>query len=644
MDEICAKAAVYSCAFHFINAPWLFENHAQEFFSPICDYAPAQGSWIVCVNDNFHDFGRVSSLDKFTRSALKFVNHICARSFNQQLSPSDYQRVGNNATAFMSDSIGYRRPVFANLTSPYRLDASQRLANYTSIQKYFKNLATSNFAVIYLFVYLGLTILVGLLCGFLPLKKRLAQSNFISRLRGRFTLPAVSEKHAQPSKVLKGLFPTRLEVVIIIGYLAVHLGAIMVQYEVDENSTTESPRSQVLRSISDRLGILCFAQLPLIILFSGRNSFLEELSGLRYTTSIVLHKWISRVMMADAIGHAYIYVQRSKINGTLEIMHREEFWRAGIFAIWCGVLFMVSSLGYIRRKYYETFLLMHIVLGILFFRFLWVHVERFGWTHWIWLSVGLWILEKIVRAFRIRRFGGVITAKAEVIDSDIVRLLIPKKKKAIRWAPGQYIFLYIMLPQVFWQSHPFSVIDLGEELLAVIKAKDGATRRLLKHLRAGCTNEIKVMVEGPYGESCILPHYDSHLLLCGGSGIPGPLSYALQYCLPRTLLVIVCRDHSLLKAFQAQIETAMKQNSVQIYVTREDLNYGSVDSRSAFEVLKRKPDLDNLIENSSLVEGSLVVISCGPPVFVDKVRKLVAARLRLHPDKPIEYVEEYQTW
>lgn len=266
---------------------------------------------------------RLNSLDFAAASALRFVNLIYAKVFNQRLSLGDYRIIGDIGTELLTE-FGHPKPVSTQMVSLFRLDASQTFVSYKVIRTYFSNSATSNSSVIYLFVCLGLIILIGLLCGVPPLNNRLLKPELISKLRGRFTLPAVPEKHAQPSIALKGLLPTRLEIFIIIGYMSAHLGAMLVHYEADETNT-ESPKPQILRSMGDRMGILCFAQLPLIILFSGRNSFLEELSGLRYTTPIVLHKWIGRVMMTDAIGHAYIYVERAKVNETLVTIHRKKF-------------------------------------------------------------------------------------------------------------------------------------------------------------------------------------------------------------------------------------------------------------------------------------------------------------------------------
>lgn len=200
-----------------------------------------------------------------------------------------------------------------------------------------------------------------------------------------------------------------------------------------------------------------------------------------------------------------------------------------------------------------------------------------------------------------------------------------------------------MLPQIFWRSYFFTVMDLGEEILAVIKAKEGATGKLLIYLKAVGAKEIKVMAEGPYGESCILPHYDSQLLMCGGSEIPGPLSYVLLYSLPRAVLVIACREQSLLQAFKSQIDRAMRQDNVQIYVTRADLGYGSMNLASGFNIQKLRPDLHSIVESIALLDGTLAVMTCGPPVFVDEFRHLIASRLLTHPGKPIEHIEEYHT-
>lgn len=88
-------------------------------------------------------------------------------------------------------------------------------------------------------------------------------------------------------------------------------------YEYDpENIIFKSRRVQVARYVADRSGVLAFAHFPLIVLFAGRNNFLEYISGVKYTSFIMFHKWLGRMMFLDAMIHGSAYTSYTVANKT----------------------------------------------------------------------------------------------------------------------------------------------------------------------------------------------------------------------------------------------------------------------------------------------------------------------------------------
>ena len=142
-------------------------------------------------------------------------------------------------------------------------------------------------------------------------KTALLRQRFVRYVRGYFTLPTICGKHASSLfglKIFTGYLPTRFEGVIILGYLVLHTVFLAYGYQYDPyNLIFDSRKEQVARYVADRSGVLAFAHLPLIALFAGRNNFLEAISGVKYTSFIMFHKWLGRMMFLDSMIHGAAY-------------------------------------------------------------------------------------------------------------------------------------------------------------------------------------------------------------------------------------------------------------------------------------------------------------------------------------------------
>lgn len=72
---------------------------------------------------------------------------------------------------------------------------------------------------------------------------------------------------------------------------------------------------QILRHVSDRTGIISFANFPLIWLFGMRNNLVIWLTGWNFGTYNNFHRWLARIATAQAIVHSIGYtilILRSK--------------------------------------------------------------------------------------------------------------------------------------------------------------------------------------------------------------------------------------------------------------------------------------------------------------------------------------------
>jgi len=142
-------------------------------------------------------------------------------------------------------------------------------------------------------------------------------------------------------------------------------------------------------------------------------------------------------------------------------------------------------------------------------------------------------------------------AHAQLLPSRTIRLTI-KLPRPFKWAAGQSCLLY--LPELSKiQSHPFTIVnnDVESELVVLVKARKGLTRKLYDHVRARSLASVGVhpnkdkrysnttvraageeilqmspvhvrtWVDGPFGSSKRVRwnEFATILIICGGSGV-----------------------------------------------------------------------------------------------------------------------------
>ena len=142
-------------------------------------------------------------------------------------------------------------------------------------------------------------------------------------------------------------------------------------------------------------------------------------------------------------------------------------------------------------------------------------------------------------------------AYAQLLPSRTVRLTI-RVPRPFKWAPGQSALLY--LPEISrYQSHPFTIVNnTDDEIVLLVKARKGLTRRLFNLVRsrslasvgvhavkdkrlsiqsfktnAGADSvqvppvNLRVWIDGPFGSASRVrwDEYASVVIICGGSGV-----------------------------------------------------------------------------------------------------------------------------
>ncbi|KAK6204396.1 ferric reductase [Scheffersomyces amazonensis] len=520
-------------------------------------------------------------------------------------------------------------------------------------------------------------------------------------VRKNISLPASVGKHKTTEKKAFGLIsmlvPTRIETIILTGFLI--LCSFFTVYDIsaaDNDPLFPSKTKSIARMLAVRASILTSSSMPLMILFGGRNNFLQWLTRWDYATFIALHRWTSRVIFILVLGHAIGY---TIYFGSIDSPYlHESYVKWGSAATMAGLAIMVQGLLVLRRNWYEVFLLLHIILAAIFIIGAWVHVLNLYCSWFYYYSAAVWVFDRIIRLGRLISFGFPQASVTLLADETLrVEVPVPEDWEII---PGGHVFIHFLKPSCFWQSHPFTYIKSSNDrsIVLFIKVKQGVTQRLYKELLAAPNNELKLRValEGSYGETSPARYYDNSIFIAGGSGIPG--IYSEVYDLLRnsndlkgTLkLVWIMKDNRSVLGFRKEL-LQLKDSKVDVTifitksvmpilteqaVTSRDsilqkadsfLSYSSFEesSLSSIKMITRqelngehlrkefgfikfqegRPDIEKLVSQAIKEStGSICFVTCGHPVMVDDIRATIVDSIDINEKKRIDFFEQLQVW
>lgn len=660
-DDIVTNA----CARELGSYKW--DTNAKGHYASICTYEPALGSWLYCTNNLLKN--RQKNQEVFIM-VFSRINHLCQRYYKDEpRSNSNMLDILNNASAHMQPTPDLKTMI----NYPFHVNETSLNLWVSAFFVPLDNLDKGNvYGVVLCIYWLGILLIASVYnyLGVSLLKQKVLRNRLSACIRGYVTIPALFHSHnTEVGKwVMVALIPTRVETLNLVVYVILHT-YLLCSYKFDQHELVTTLENQRLIFYSDRAGILAFSHFPLILIFAGRNSILHWLTGIKFKTCIMYHKWLGRIMFIDCIIHAVGYTYHAFSENYWRYVKDSSLWRNGRGAMIIVGVIILFSFCYFRRHYYEIFLLVHILMGICMFYACWEHCKELGWSEWISISLIFWLQDRILRLGRIFFFGFPL-AQIDLCDESLLRVTIPKGWKCWRFKPGQYTYLYFLTPTMFWQAHPFTIMQCAKEddrLVAVISVKKGLTKRLKNYLLEKSRIEIRVTLEGPYGNSAPIDKFENILFLAGGTGIPGPLSIAIDAARAdknhskSITLVWALRNLNLIQIYKAELILLKDlMVNVQIYFTGEETKNIAVDGSEPIHPNHKepllltstsevstfhfgRPDMNNLIDSAIFSETSLLVVSCGSGPFVDKTREMTAMKILEYPEKFIDYVEDFQT-
>ncbi|KAM7195013.1 ferric reductase transmembrane component 4 [Rhypophila sp. PSN 637] len=214
----------------------------------------------------------------------------------------------------------------------------------------------------------------------------------------------------------------------------------------------------------------------MVILFSTRHNLLlllgqkfPILNSFSHSTYLILHRWIGRLVALLAVIHSVLSLPLYIDSDEPRIFHFP-------FCIWGA---------YFRRRFYEPFLLGHILLSIIVLVGCWYRVQDLRLSGIAPLVRTVRVVMNGIHKARVTEFGN---------GGEYIRVDIPLDTGKVYSArPGLHV--YAQFPSLDgwkrpWQNHPFSVVPFS--LLGRIGGESGSSSP---------TDERLVSIHGPDGDA-----------------------------------------------------------------------------------------------------------------------------------------------
>ncbi|KAB8266015.1 ferric reductase like transmembrane component-domain-containing protein [Aspergillus pseudonomiae] len=350
----------------------------------------------------------------------------------------------------------------------------------------------------------GAIIPIGLsFARFIPLPTRL-KTSFQAYV---IAPPLIGHRHTVP---LFNTFnmPTRGQALFIAYLIIINVVLCAVGFSsADPSAWYSSNRREIVTYVSNRAGILSFANIPLLVLYSSRNNILLWVTNWSHSTFLLLHRWIAVICVIEACLHSAIYLQIYSAQGEHSSESKLAYWYWGVVATLAMVLIVPASMLQVRKRFYEFFLAWHVVFFLLAMVGCCLHIFyrysfQWGYENWIYMALAIWGYERGMRILRFAR-NGIRSAHVSIVDDDYIKLEIPGVA-----AEGDVYLYFPTLTWRIWENHPFSVMtdvcfSLGADRFdplnpVVFQDSRMDIPRILREEVSRCAGtEVAVIVSGP---------------------------------------------------------------------------------------------------------------------------------------------------
>ncbi|KAL2350895.1 ferric reductase like transmembrane component-domain-containing protein [Cryomyces antarcticus] len=477
-----------------------------------------------------------------------------------------------------------------------------------------------------------------------------------------------------------GTLPSRFQTLFLAGYLGMNVAFCVISID------WSGKQAAVLTELRNRTGVLAVVNMMPLFILAGRNNPLIRLLDISFDTYNLVHRWIGRIVVLEAITHTLAWTI-SKVNtagwsAVGKSMASSQLIMTGTVGVAAFLGLLCHSPSPIRHAFYEAFLHVHIALATLAVIAVWVHLKTLPQQSILLAVIVFWIVERLTRIYTIVRHNvgnGGTTAEIEALPGDAVRVTL-KLARPWRFQPGQHIFLYI--PSIgLWTSHPFSLAWSEEEdslnpeksialtqqdvlarrktaMSLIVRRRTGFTEKLYKRADAspGGKFTVSALVEGPYGSQS-LDSYGTVLLFAAGVGITHQVphvralvaGYASSTIATRRIVlvwIIQSPEHlEWIRPWMTSIlgmEKRREALKILLFVTRPRSTTEIHSPSASVQMFPGKPNVRALVEAEAERQvGAMAVSVCGTGGLSDEVRR--AAR-GVGEGRSVEFVENAFSW
>lgn len=282
-------------------------------------------------------------------------------------------------------------------------------------------------------------------------------SRILRPVRANLSIPSLYAGRTQP-------VPSRLEALIIVAFFILSLILCAVSIETFPGSWIyvsfkKADQAQILSLIGRRCSDMALANLAIIWLFSMRNNPLILLTGWSFATFNQFHRWIARITFLEIVVHASVFTKYEFVKGGFErykyIYQNLQWWVMAVVALIFFSLTMGVATAPLRAKFYDTFLMMHLLLAVVFFSTLWYHVEAQFFLQYLWPIVAIWPLERLLRLVRLLITGakGMVTVSADS-SAGLLRIDATSIFGTRRPTPGSTYYMCVFIIQATICENP----------------------------------------------------------------------------------------------------------------------------------------------------------------------------------------------
>lgn len=631
-----------------------------------------------------------------TTTAVNYMMNYCEENGNVTVEKDWYEK---SYQYFLSNAKTEKEIPNFNKTIPidvpFKLDEAEMKLYERAYKQFLGNYDDSLYYGAGILGYWLLIMCIGAIVNwgkvmFPGLTKKLT-SKPINLWRQYVSMPATfRKKKAEELRIFKffdSLIPSRFEsIVIFLFYIVVLMIHAMNMHYVDGDPVFENNKyNSQARNVADRTGITGTIMMPLVFLFSSRNNFLQWLTGWNYNTFVTYHRHIARVMFILIALHSILFTVLLR-DDMSEFSETYMIW--GVLATVSGGIILFQAMLFFRRRWYEIFLLIHILFAALYVAGTWIHVDELGYVWFVYPAVAVWCADRVVRIARLVIFG-FPKARVSLLADDTIKVEIPKPSywKTI---PGGHAFIHFLKPTYFWQSHPFTFVESPADthIILYCKVKGGITHSLYQLLvrSPGQAITMRVGVEGPYGEPTPARYADTAVFIAGGNGIPGIYSEVMDMTrrMPNETknamkLYWIIRDYKSLEWFNDELTLLGNTNiETTIYVTKpdlsnlltgdgsddtsskkesdsQDMNLESKESLQGVDLVKSRfshitfkkgrPSIEDIVDlEIKESNGSVAFVACGHPAMVDETRYFCSRNVDNPQKKRVDFYEQVQVW